>query len=105
MTPLTIWLHPDAPHKPPAGAACNGCGVCCSAEPCPLGMLMSLRLRGRCRMLRFDAPRSHYRCGSMPHADQAPSRWHRRLSQALVARWIGAGLGCDSFAQATQADR
>jgi len=100
MAQLTIWLHRDAPPKPPIGAACNGCGVCCSAEPCPLGMLLSLRGRGRCRLLRFDAERSRYRCGLMARVDAPPTAWHRRLTQPLVARWIGAGLGCDSIVQA-----
>jgi hypothetical protein len=101
MAQLTIWLHRDAPPKPRAGAACNGCGVCCSAEPCPLGMLLSLRVRGRCRLLRFDASQSRYRCGLMPQVNSAPAarRRSRGLVQAMVARWIGAGLGCDSSVQ------
>jgi hypothetical protein len=102
MAPLTIWLHRDAPPKPPFGAACNGCGVCCSAAPCPLGMLLGLRLRGRCRLLRFDAARSRYRCGLMPRADAPPASWRRRVLP-LVTRWIGAGVGCDSTVQAAAA--
>jgi hypothetical protein len=66
MAERTIWLHRDAPPKPAAGAACNGCGVCCAAEPCPAGMLLSLRVRGRCRLLRFEPAQSRYHCGLMP---------------------------------------
>ena len=36
-----IRIHADAPAKPPVGAPCNGCGVCCLLEPCPLGVLLS----------------------------------------------------------------
>jgi len=36
-----ILIHPEAPAKPPLGAPCNGCGVCCLAEPCPVGVLVS----------------------------------------------------------------
>jgi hypothetical protein len=95
MAERTIWLHRDAPPKPAAGAACNGCGVCCAAEPCPAGMLLSLRVRGRCRLLRFEPAQSRYHCGLMPGPGAA-----RGVLRALVARWIGAGLGCDSTAQA-----
>jgi hypothetical protein len=113
MLEQTIWLHRDAPPKPPPGAACNGCGVCCTAEPCPAGILLTLRLRGRCRMLRYDDPAQRCRCGLMPQA-QAPRRmaraaalraWPHRVARTLVARWIGVGRGCDSTVQATAAGR
>jgi hypothetical protein len=100
MVSHTIWLHRDAPPKPAVGELCTGCGVCCASEPCPPGMLLSLRARGRCRMLRFDPATARYRCGLMPAADAA---WPQRVWRALVARWIGAGLGCDSTAEAIAA--
>jgi len=113
MDPRTIWLHRDAPPKPAFGAPCNGCGTCCAAEPCPLGMLFSLRTRGRCRMLRFDAGASRYRCGVLPTSDAADrgartatwADWSRRVARRLVARWIGAGIGCDSSNEAIAARR
>jgi hypothetical protein len=80
-----ILLHPEAPAKPELGAACNGCGVCCAAEPCPVGMLASLRRRGACRLLRWDGQR--YRCGALAAAG---------LLAPLLRRWIAAGIGCDS---------
>jgi hypothetical protein len=85
--PRVILLHPEAPPKPQPGAACNGCGVCCAAEPCPVGMLASLRLRGACRLLRWDTAASRYRCGALA----GPRLW-----ALLVRRWIAAGTGCDS---------
>jgi len=54
MASRTIWLHRDALPKPDFGAPCNGCGVCCASEPCPLGVLLSWRRRGRCRLLHVD---------------------------------------------------
>jgi hypothetical protein len=93
----TVWLHADAPRKPATGAACNGCGLCCAAEPCPLGMLLSRRRRGACRALHWDAAGGRYVCGAL--AD--PGRWlhalPRRWARRLVARWIGAARGCDSL--------
>lgn len=81
-----IHVHPDAPLKPAPGAACNGCGVCCLAEPCPLGMVLSLKREGACRMLRWDDGARRYVCGVLVRAG-----WWRNL----VKRWIASGSGCD----------
>jgi hypothetical protein len=96
MGPRVIHLHPAAPAKPAPGANCNGCGVCCAAEPCPLGMLLSRRRRGACVALAWDEPAARYRCGVLVQ----PRRWLRWLPVTLArhaaARWIAAGQGCDS---------
>jgi hypothetical protein len=88
-----IRIHALAPTKPVPGAACNGCGVCCLAEPCPVGMLLSLRRVGPCRALRWrqdsDEAAARYRCGLMAN----------RVMRPLVARWIAAGQSCDSDAK------
>ncbi|MCW5659475.1 MAG: hypothetical protein KIT60_17375 [Burkholderiaceae bacterium] len=97
MASKTIWLHRNAPPKPTLGEACTGCGVCCACEPCPAGMLLTLRRRGRCRMLRFDSALARYRCALMPPLS---GTWLQRLQRALAARCIGAGLGCDSTVEA-----
>ncbi len=85
----TIRIHAHAPAKPAVGAACNGCGVCCLSEPCPLGMLVSLKLRGACHALRWDEAAERYRCGLMASA-----------LGPVVKRWIAAGTSCDSDAVA-----
>ena len=82
-----ILIHPDAPPKPALGARCNGCGVCCLAEPCPVGVIFSRRLRGACVKLQWEAASQRYMCGLMTGA-----AWRRRL----VSRWIAAGKGCDA---------
>jgi hypothetical protein len=51
MQRWVIRIEPDAPAKPAPGAPCNGCGLCCLAEPCPVGMLVSRRRHGRCAAL------------------------------------------------------
>jgi len=48
-----VHVHPSAPSQPAEGAPCNGCGLCCLAEPCPLGMLVSRRRTGTCAALRW----------------------------------------------------
>jgi hypothetical protein len=96
-----IWLHAEAPRKPALGATCNGCGVCCAAEPCPLGMLLSLKCRGACRLLRWDATGQRYACGALGEATSSSAwGWVSRWRQRLVTRWIAAGQGCDSSLEA-----
>ncbi len=103
----TIPIHVLAPHKPALGAACNGCGVCCLFEPCPVGMVLSRKRTGACVALQWDGALNLYRCGAV----QAPQhildaclprglRWSAHLLapvlRRLAPRWIAAGLGCDS---------
>ena len=92
----TIYLHVDAPAKPATGAACNGCGLCCAAAPCPMGALLSRRLTGACAALEWDATARRYHCGVIT----APRRWLPWLPAAwgrrLALRWIAASIGCDA---------
>lgn len=94
--PRVILLHPAAPPKPAEGAACNGCGVCCAAEPCPLGMWLSRRRSGACSALQWDEPQARYLCGALAR----PGRWlpwlPARWARALVQRWIASAKGCDA---------
>ena len=53
----------EAAPKPALGEPCNGCGVCCLTEPCPVGMLVSRKRRGACAALRWEEETSRYRCG------------------------------------------
>lgn len=96
MRQRVILLQPGSPAKPAPGAACNGCGVCCAAEPCPLGQLLSRRRQGACVALSWRGEDGHYRCGVLGE----PARWLPWLPQAaaraLAHRWIAAGRGCDS---------
>jgi len=96
MPHRVILLHASAPPKPPAGQPCNGCGLCCTAEPCPLGMLLSRRRHGACAALAWSAGETRYRCGVLAQPRRwlpwLPASWARRLAQ----RWIAAGSGCDA---------
>lgn len=93
-----IHLHPLAPPKPAVGATCNGCGVCCAAEPCPLGIAVSRRRSGACAAMRWVEAERRYRCALLGDrgAGAAPAERPRLpIPRRLVARWIGAGVGCD----------
>ena len=84
--PTVVWLHPEAPPKPAEGAPCNGCGLCCQAEPCPLGVLVSRRRRGACAALRW----------SDAAVTGMTRPWAVRAMSALARRWIASGIGCDA---------
>ncbi len=98
----TIRLVSAAPAKPPPGEACNGCGVCCAAEPCPLGRLVFRQRSGPCPALHWDAERALYRCELTLRPERHLPRLLAPLAgpfRLLALRWIAAGGGCDSDAQ------
>jgi hypothetical protein len=102
MSRQVIRLHPAAPAKPPEAAPCNGCGVCCAAEPCPIGVLVSGRRTGACAALLWKSDAGLYRCGLV----SAPREVLRGLPgfaapllSRLARRWISAASGCDSSLQ------
>jgi hypothetical protein len=101
-----ILLHANAPPKPAEGAACNGCGLCCAAEPCPVGVLVSRRLTGRCRALQWSDNGGCYVCGLV----SAPAEVLAWLPTALAPvvtrlarRWIASATGCDASLVAERA--
>jgi hypothetical protein len=103
MAHPVIYLQPQAPPKPATGAPCNGCGVCCAWQPCPLGVLLSGRRHGMCAALRWDAAGALYRCAVVQAPESAWPALPRLLRPALAAlarRWIAAGAGCDCDAEA-----
>ncbi|WP_245651175.1 hypothetical protein [Paramagnetospirillum marisnigri] len=95
---LEVVLDVRAPPKPPCGAPCNGCGVCCAAETCPLGIILFRTRRGPCPALGWDEAATRYVCDLLARPRRVmgwlPTRWGERLA----ARWISAGSGCDSRA-------
>lgn len=98
-----IWIHPEAPPKPALGAPCNGCGVCCLAEPCPVGMVVSLKRHGACRALVWSDAEHQYRCGMLVHPSRyvgwptlRPDALLNRLMRRYARRLIAAGIGCDA---------
>ena len=52
--------------KPAFGSPCNGCGVCCMAEPCPVAVTLIDAKDGPCPALEFKGGR-HW-CGLLTNA-------------------------------------
>ncbi|MFZ6755084.1 hypothetical protein ACO0KY_17075 [Undibacterium sp. Dicai25W] len=96
-----IWLHHDAPVKPEVGQPCNGCGVCCAAEPCPVALFFLWQRVGSCQALVWDDGQKMYRCGMSTQPARylvwLPLRWQSWFARR-VRRWISAGVACDSSA-------
>ena len=96
-----IWLRVQAPPKPEIGQVCNGCGVCCAAEPCPVSRLFLWQWRGACRALEWHEALQQYRCGMLLrpayYVFLLPTILQKSFS-ALVKRWIAVDTACDSDA-------
>jgi hypothetical protein len=102
-----IPIHQLAPAKAPAGSECNGCGVCCLLEPCPMGIVLSARRSGACVAVLWDDATGQYRCGAVVAPQEVllkalpfSVRWLAPvlvfLLKPVALRWISAGTGCDS---------
>ncbi len=101
MKERIIELHAEAPAKPAIGAPCNGCGVCCALETCPLAMLRFLKRCGPCPALEWSAEEGRYACGLLIRPGRylpLPAGMHSR-ARRFFARSIAAGKGCDSNAE------
>ncbi|MEY2687242.1 MAG: hypothetical protein RL375_1440, partial [Pseudomonadota bacterium] len=102
------------------------CGLCCLAEPCPVGVLVSRKRRGTCAALtwvdaavatpdgRTRVPGA-YRCGLIECPEQQLPAWLHQLSPKLcralakvlrraARRFISAGSGCDADLKVEPAD-
>ena len=106
-----ILIQADAAPKPMPGAPCNGCGVCCLLEPCPLGAVLSGRRRGACVAVRWHLDVHQYRCGALvapvdvlqnvlPRPLWCLVPWLSPGLARLAKRWIAVGQGCDSTVEA-----
>ncbi|CAG7857722.1 hypothetical protein MCAMS1_02654 [biofilm metagenome] len=98
-TKQTIILHQQAPDKPDYAAKCNGCGVCCAAEPCPVAHLLLWQFRGACKAWQWQKDKRRYQCGMVVE----PKKYLRFLPEALtsfISKWcavrIALDIGCDS---------
>jgi hypothetical protein len=103
MNEKIIHLHRAAPAKPDVGQPCNGCGVCCALETCPVARLRFLQKGGPCPALEWSDQERRYHCGMLVRPG-AYFGWlpaaGEGLMRKLLKRWIAAGKGCDCSASA-----
>lgn len=87
------------PLKPPRGEDCNGCGMCCTVQPCMLAVDFLNCTEGPCVALEREDDRTfcglvrrpvHYLLGQY-----APPSATGNL-QVHLAGMLGIGRGCDS---------
>lgn len=94
-----ITIHADAPPKPALGQPCNGCGVCCAAEPCPVSLALLWTHQAPCQALVWHHETQRYLC-SMVSEPARFLRWlPKRLNlpaSRLFKRWIAAETACDA---------
>jgi hypothetical protein len=90
--------------KPPHGAPCNGCGLCCKAVLCPLAE----RVFGRGDQGPCPALTAENRCGMV----EEPLKWRRAQTwkhgeekmRGAALLLVGAGNGCDALFNGEPAD-
>jgi hypothetical protein len=97
-----VQIHAHAPAKPAIGLPCNGCGLCCAAEPCPVSRLWLGHTTGACRALQWSNVNKRYQC-AMVTQPAAQLWWLPKVFNTIfgrwVHRWIAAGVGCDFDAE------
>lgn len=103
-----ILIRPEA-SAAAWGAPCNGCGVCCLLEPCPLGMVLSRKRRGACVALRWQDDARQYRCGAVMAPKEVlqlalPKSPRHGFPPGLgfgpFGKALDTGLGCDGAVRA-----
>ncbi|MCJ2070050.1 hypothetical protein MKK75_14810 [Methylobacterium sp. J-030] len=87
------------PVKPEKWAACNGCGLCCSEEPCGVArqFIPDHPEEGPCLALEWEADR--FWCGMVrrpSHYMRLPNDWADWALGGMIAEALGAGRGCDA---------
>ena len=94
--------------KPPHGAACNSCGLCCQEELCVLAALTFGERGGPCPALERDGDSGRSACGLVrnpqvyaPAVVAREGRWQASNAAAML---IGKGLGCDGQLDGEPAD-
>ena len=95
-TTTAQWVREVAPEKPQEGAPCNGCGLCCAAEPCGLAVELLGATAGPCPAMEFVDGR--FWCGLVrnPSTYLDTLAFGDHMLGAIFAQALGVGRGCDS---------
>ena len=85
MKPAAMIRRDIAARKPPHGAACNRCGVCCLVTLCDIGRAVFQRDAGPCPALRWEGTQSSCKLTEVGTLE---------LNRAALTL-VRAGEGCD----------
>lgn len=85
--------------KPKLHEPCNGCGMCCTVEPCQLAREMLDCTVGPCIAMEFDSEK--YICGLVKRPAWYMFKEDRPESETgpisvMFANALGIGRGCDA---------
>lgn len=98
MKPVALAPKSQVLMKPPHGAPCNRCGLCCTLTLCPLGSHVFHKEIGPCPALEKTED-GLTACGLVAHPEaHALVLTLQKGKEALsdAAKWLTAtGLGCD----------
>lgn len=86
------------PKKPPEGQACNGCGLCCALQPCPIAVELLQAVERPCPALEFGDGRFWCGLARTPSRYLDTPRAGDRPIGAMVRLELGIGEGCDTGA-------
>lgn len=102
MSHLVMADRQAVERKPRHGQPCNGCGLCCMAELCPLALSVFGKKPGPCPALMLertaDGQPRKFVCGLVVSEAIPPPL---REAAALL---IGSGQGCDARINGEPAD-
>lgn len=85
------------PAYPGYGQKCNGCGLCCIDQPCPVADNLRVWKDGKCKALQLVD--GVYRCGMMTTPDKFTKyvpKNKRAEAAANIRRQLGSGVYCDA---------
>jgi hypothetical protein len=94
MKTLAVVPRAMLEKKPPHGAKCNRCGLCCHASLCDLAQSIHHRKQGPCPELMWDAEGS--RCGLIERSEGG-----KREAAKLL---INSDSGCDMILHGEKID-
>lgn len=83
------------PAKPPEGADCNGCGLCCVLQVCSLAAEFLDADAGPCPMLEFAAGRFWCGLARDPSRHLGIPAFANKFIRPMVHRELSIGEGCD----------
>ena len=85
-----------APEYPGFRSPCNGCGLCCAAEPCDVARQFLGATQGPCPALEFEGGR--FWCGVIRRLSHYLSKplFGDGMVREILGDLLGIGQGCDS---------